>query len=240
MLLNLRRYNSLHERRAYQRLFPWRLPWRGEAITGEATPHLLCSFSAPYFLAQEYPDLRIIALLRNPIDKISSMYHFRKTTAFEPSRRETAAASIEEVLAREKQLMERGVPLMFVAQIDMLARYYFPEQTKDLGGCYHPYLSICLYEYWLKRYFSLFPRKQILVLQSEKLFTDPHRQLKRVYDFLGCDFTPEHNANHFVQTHKNVYPSVRMSGETRAFLAEYFKAPNQSLYELLGEEYDWH
>jgi hypothetical protein len=50
--------------------------WDGEAAVGEGTARLLRSEEAPMRIATHIPDAQLICVLRNPIDRAFSQYHF--------------------------------------------------------------------------------------------------------------------------------------------------------------------
>ena len=73
-------FNNLFEEGTewYRRCFP-KPTWKGEreTITGEASPGYIWHPLAPERMAEVVPDARLIALLRNPPDRIYSDYHQR-------------------------------------------------------------------------------------------------------------------------------------------------------------------
>ena len=96
----------------------------------------------------------------------------------------------------------------------------------------YSYLSRGRYAEQLNRWFKRFSREQLLIIQSESLFTDANAELQRVSEFLGLtDQSPLKIAN------RGSYSP--MNTQTRTQLLAYFEPYNHDLFGLLGEEFDW-
>jgi len=59
----------------YLNQFP-ALKTQSDRITGEATPYYIFHPHAPYRIKEHMPDAKIIVLLRNPVDRAYSHYHY--------------------------------------------------------------------------------------------------------------------------------------------------------------------
>ena len=87
----------------------------------------------------------------------------------------------------------------------------------------------------LRRWMQHFPRSQLLVLQSEWLFSNPPEATAAVHEFLGL---PPHE----LKRYKTYLPGNYERGmpeQLRQRLARFFEPHNQELFQWLGEEYDW-
>src|SRR5262249_11705913 len=99
---------------------------------------------------------------------------------------------------------------------------------------HHSYLARGRYEEQLRLWFSLFPREQFLILQSEAFYADPQQVFDRVLGSLGLPaFTLPRREHHNAAR----YPSL--DPDARSRVQEHFVEPNQRLFELLGTEYAW-
>lgn len=235
-ILNCRCYGSLYEQYQYRSRFPYRFPWRYKKITGEATPNLLNSYGVAQQLALEYPDIRMIILLRDPIDRIWSMYNFRcHATSGTLPERHREDRTLEEALAQEWRLQEGGVSPEISSKF--CVGHYLPDIAKEMPK-HQAYLTPGLYARWIKKYFSVFPREQFLILESDALFNEPENSLTRIHDFLGLPQTGECKPEYFKCLHSASYRG-EMSEGTREKLKAYYARPNEDLYNLLGVTYDW-
>lgn len=109
----------------YRRCFPpARLKDGRKTITGEATPGYLAHPDAPERMAEIVPAARLIALLRNPVDRIYSGYHFfgrrrgRSVLEFE----EYAEAALDDPGGR---ILSKGI---YVDQLLRWSRRFSKEQ----------------------------------------------------------------------------------------------------------------
>jgi hypothetical protein len=50
--------------------------WKGEKAIGEASPQTMAAPGAPYRIAEQCPEARLIFLLRDPVDRMFSHYHY--------------------------------------------------------------------------------------------------------------------------------------------------------------------
>jgi hypothetical protein len=87
----------------------------------------------------------------------------------------------------------------------------------------------------LRRWVEHFPRSQLLVLQSERLFADPVGATATVHEFLGVR---PHRLEHYKPFLHGAYDRAMPAG-VRTRLVEYFEPHNRELYDWLGKEFDW-
>jgi Sulfotransferase domain len=202
----------------YRRHFP--LPtFRGrrETITGEATPAYMFHPEVPERVAEVLPEARLIALLRNPVDRAYSHYHHQVRNGTETLSFEEAIEA-EEARLREERDEATGE-----------ARY------AGLNHRHFSYLSRGIYADQLALWSKFFSEEQMLVLKSEDFFERPQEILKQVLSFLGLpDWEPVAS---WKASKKASYE--RMDPATRRRLKEYFEPYNRRLYEYLGVDFGW-
>lgn len=182
--------------------------------TFEASPLYLFNPLAPQRIAGLIPQVKLIALLRNPTERAISHYFHAQRAGLEP-------LPIMEALQAEE---ERLRPL--------IAR----EDYKNDTYIRHSYKSRGLYYDQISNYLRYFPGENILILNSEKLFTEPEHTLRRVYEFVGVD------PNFLVKdlSPRNIASNrTEVAPECYAYLNEFFRKPNQTLRELIEEDYGW-
>jgi hypothetical protein len=187
-----------------------------ELVVGEASPGYLAHPLAAERAAAIVPRARLIALLRNPVDRALSHYQHEVALGREPLSFEDALDREEERLAGELDRM-RADPAYF--------SHAWWNHSYVLRGRYAEQL-----ETWLRA----FPREQLLVLSTEELGADTEAAYGRVLDFLGL---APHALPSFPHVFRREYAPMRE--ETRARLAAAFAEPNARLYELLGRDLGW-
>lgn len=187
-----------------------------DILTGEATPYYLFHPHAPQRIFDCIPEVKLIVLLRNPIDRAYSHYqkqikHGRETLPFDMAIRE------------ENKRLEGEAERIFGDE-----RYYsFNHQRFS-------YLSRGIYVEQLRAWFDFFPRDRFLILSSKDLLDKPQAVSNRVFEFLDLP-TWE------ISEHKryNVIDYQKMDPSVRHGLIEYFRPYNQQLYEYLGIDFGW-
>lgn len=202
----------------YQGFFPRRTTLEeNQAITFEASPYYIYHPLAAERIRKHFPEMKIIATLRNPIDRAYSDYKHNV------GKRKEALQTFEEAIAAEQARLE--------GQAEKIAadpHYSVYNHMK------FSYLDQGIYHKHLERWFAIFPREQILVVNSERFFTNMHAEFDRIIEFLGLpvwNLTVSRNAN--PQDYSPIKP------ETRQRLVEFFKPHNQRLYEMLDDDFGW-
>jgi hypothetical protein len=125
-------------------------------ITGEASPSYLFDPQVPERMARVVPEVRLIALLRNPVDRAYS--HYQMEVGRGKEARSFEEATEEEMISVEGQGNTVDVP--------------------------HAYLKRGLYAEQLERFSFFADRERLLVIKSEDLFTRRLEVLERVWRFL--------------------------------------------------------
>jgi hypothetical protein len=216
-----RRYRE--DPRAYRASFPAKpRQWvtarrRGRwPLVGEASPSYILHPLAPQRAYDVVPEARLIALLRNPVDRAYSHYQHEVRLGREP-------LSFEDALDREPERL-RGEVERMVAE---------PTYFSDAWWNY-TYAARGRYAEQLERWFAVFPREQLLVLFTEELYEDTPGAYARVLSFLGAR---PHELTSYPRIFDHEY--VTMDPATRARLEAEFEEPNRELARLLGRELPW-
>jgi len=198
----------------YRAHFPMRHRLRGGQITGEATPNYSFQPGALELAHRLLGDIRVIMLLRNPVERAISHYYHQVRMGRERLPLDLALEVEEERLASADLATEAGRELY--ANASYKARGIYVEQ--------------------LSRIYQVFGRENCLVLQSEAMFADPITHVNRTLGFLGVapcpaemDLSPQN-----VGANRKGAPR-----EVTEQLARYFAPHNERLYELLGQRLNW-
>jgi hypothetical protein len=200
--------------RYYRSWFPLRAT-RPSALAGEATPYYLFHPLAAERAALTVPAARIIAVLRNPIDRAFSHYKHNVRYGREPLSFSEAVDREEERLAGESAALRAG------ARVSWRHQHY-------------SYIARGSYACQLREWLRVFPREQVLVLGSEGFFGEPDAHYQRVTHFLGL---PQSTLSRYARY--NVGGSDSLCDATRERLAALFATANEELYELVGTNFGW-
>ena len=189
---------------------------RQKFLTGEATPGYIFHPHVPKRVSEVLPHVKIIVLLRNPVDRAYSHYYHelrkkRETLSFEDA-----------IKAEEKRLH---------GEFEKLIKN---ERYKSFNYIHYSYLARGIYVDQLQRWNNFFKKEQILLLKSEDFFRDPQTSFDQALQFLGL---PGWQVNDFRKAHVGYYP--KMDTAIRNRLLNYFEPHNHKLYEYLGINFGW-
>ena len=137
-------------------------------LRGEITPYYLFHEAAPERIHALRRNMRLIALLRDPVERSLSQYFHSRRLGLEELPLEQALEAEAARLAGSEAVIRRP------------------------GGTHashqeHSYMARSRYELQLQRYFNLFGRRNVLVLRSEDLFEQPQASLNGLSGFLGIE-----------------------------------------------------
>jgi hypothetical protein len=191
-------------------------PLGGRQVTGEATPYYLFHPHAPRRVLATVPGARLIVLLRNPVDRAFSQFHHQVRMGLETLSFEGAIDKEVRELAAEQERMAAD------------EGYRSPLHQS------YSYLARGMYVNQLQAWLHVFPREQMLVLESKDLYDDPPATLAQVVAFLGL---PAWSSGSYPRYNRGEY--AELDGTLRERLAAYFEPHNRRLYELLDVDYGW-
>lgn len=207
----------------YRSHFPTLLEkWRKKALVFEATADYIFYPGAPERIADTFPNGKFIALLRNPADRAFAQYQRNMSASCEPlSFAEAVEAEPERLEPALKKLQENPDQYIHdVQQYSYLYRGHYADQ--------------------LSRWFKLFDRQQILVIQSEAFFENPADKIRKIMRFLEIDYAErELETIEFKPYMSRRHVTDPIKDAVRQRLVAYFEPHNRDLYDLLGEDYGW-
>lgn len=189
-------------------------------ITGEACPYYLVHPHAAQRIATVLPSVKLIVMLRNPVDRAYSQYCHEFKLGYETLSFEDAIAHEEERIKEEKEKLLGD------------EHYYSYEHH------HHSYLTRGIYVDQLPTWMSLFPKEQFLMIKSEDFYANPGMEFKRTLAFLNL---PLSNLQEEEQQYEQLNSAVRtkLDETMRKQLVEYFRPHNARLYDYLGVDFDW-
>lgn len=197
----------------YRRYFPTRENLPEGAIVGEKSPGYLARPEAAARASCVVPGAKIIAVLRNPVERaFSNHQHVATKLGADPF-------SFEEAIEAEAERMKSQ------------------EEGRRFG-----YLMRSRYIEHLPYWYEKFGPK-VLVLQAEEMYQQPARALKQACDFLGVLWDRTHfnlrKSRGKLANRKSGRYAGTIKPETRRYLEEYFEPYNQELYRYLGRDFGW-
>ena len=191
---------------------------KNDFLTGEASPFYMFHPHAPRRISELLPEVKLIVILRNTVDRAYSHYYHEVERG-----RERETVSFEDAIRMEEERL--------CGEFDKLMA---DEKYTSWHYNHNSYLLRGIYVDQLKRVYSYFDKSQILILKSEDFFKDSQSTIDKVLQFLCL---PEWQLKDF--TKDNVGSYQKMDPATRSRLLDYFKPHNQRLYDYLGINFGW-
>ena len=190
----------------------------GAFATGDTTSNYLFHPLAARRALEVVPQAKVLAILRNPVDRAYSHYHHNRLR-----RRREPLERFEDALDAEERRLQ-GEAGKIRANADSRGRDQW----------HRTYLARGIYADQLPAWLEVFPREQVLVISTEQYRSQPRETYGRILRFLEL---PEWKHARFDTHNTNRYSE--MDPRTRERLVEFFRPHNQRLYDLLGTTFDW-
>lgn len=180
--------------------------FRSGYINGEASPYYLVHPEVPERVRISCPDVKLIALLRNPVDRAYSHYQIAV-------RKQKDELEFLDALAAEEERLSGPTPWI-----------YKPKSFRT-----YTYITRGLYAQQLTRWLRYFPKEQFCVIKSEDLFNTTEEIVARISEFIGIKEPPV-----FRPTAHNKQRYAPLSDEQREKAARYFVEDEKKLHKEWG------
>ena len=194
-----------------------KLARKQDFITGVAPATYLFHPHVPKRVLDVIPHVKLIVILRNPVDRAFSAYNHMVREGLQ-------TLSFEDAIKSELKRIEIGKKEpQFIVNNDDFENY--PTYS---------YLRHGIYVEYLKNWMNTFPKKQFLILQTKELGENPTKTLDQTFEFLNL---PNHKIKDLERLNVGKYSRMRES--TRKFLIDYYKPYNEKLYKYLDINFEW-
>ena len=185
-------------------------------MTGESSPYYMFHPLAPDRIAADLPGVRLIVLVRDPVERAISAYTHEKARGYETESFERALDLEPERIAGEADRMRA-------------------DPTYDSFHLQHnAYLTRGQYVDQLERLAGIVGRDRVHVVDSQEFFERPGTAYAAVLDFLGL---PEFDGAVFEQ--HNARPRAPMDPDLAARLDAHFRPYDERLEAWLGHRPGW-
>ena len=186
----------------------------GDFLAFDVTTKYMEEESTANNVYQTKPNMKIIIILRNPVDRAYSQYHL--------SVRQTAERrSFEDVVEENMNRLNKESHEHY----EIKPRFSAKEDNYLKKGLYALQLR-----YWLK----IFPRENILIVSTEEFESNQQIIYNKIFEFLNISKFEVKNTK---KMEKGNYPPIK--SETRNLLLDYFRQHNHELFELINMKFDW-
>ena len=184
----------------------------GNFLTFDVTTRYMEEESTAFNVNQTKSNMKIVVILRNPVDRAYSHYHVNV-------KEKSEKRSFEDAIFEEMNIIENE-------DINKILQT-FPADKPH-------YLKKGLYALQLKPWFRIFPRENILILSTEEFEKNQDEVYRKIFNFLNVsDFKIKNKE----KMEKGNYST--MNHNTRKKLLDFFMPHNNELFEMINEIYDW-
>ncbi len=184
-------------------------------ITGESSSYYVFHPLTAQRIAETLPEVKVIILLRNPVDRAFSHYQHKWRRGQETLSFDEAIDAEEDRTAGEEEKICNNPGYRSQAHV------------------LYTYLARGRYLPQIRRFQQFFSPERLLILESGAFFKRTAEVYQGVTDFLGLPrWQPAQFGQHFAGQYR-----VKMSDETRRKLIDYFAPHNAQLYAHLGTRF---
>ena len=205
----------------YKSLFPTKFSKKkifkknGYFATGDDTPFYFWREDAILRIKKHLPNVKLLLILRNPIDRAYSNYT-------DQSIRFSNIPTFEETIKKE------------ITLINSEKNFHLSKNNFNRYSRNPSHIAKGFYAEQLQIWFNHFPKNQFCIISTENLSENPIDVMNKIFNFL--ELPPYNIINPQKKKFKKYNP---MNEKTRNFLIEFYKPFNRKLYDLIGEEFDW-
>ena len=186
-------------------------------IVGEQTATYLFHPLIPKRIHDTLKTVKLIVVLRNPVDRAYSNYQHQVREGIEKQ-------TFEEAIKSELKRIEicKNNPEYKINNNDFNNNVVFS------------YLRHGIYVDFIKAWMKFFTKEQFLILPTYELNNNRVKFLKQVFDYLNV---PNFEISDIER--QNVGEYKKLDKSTRKFLVDYYRPHNERLFELLGKKFEW-
>ncbi|WP_262497565.1 sulfotransferase domain-containing protein [Parabacteroides bouchesdurhonensis] len=200
----------------------------------------------PARLYKYSPKMKLIFMVRNPIDRAFSHYNMDRQCVHgtEPWEIKGLYNRVEWESYSDKQKQQEidiledveGYPFSYFALREM-GEINNTGSVQSSAFPYPSYLRRGIYSAQLKNYYKYFKPEQILIIESRELKNNKIETLRKVETFLGIKHI-DWLLLDLQDKHIRAY-DVEMPEDVRSRLSEFYAPYNEDFYQMIGKRFDW-
>jgi hypothetical protein len=193
-----------------------RPPSGSTAAVFEASGYYMFHPHAAGRIAERLPDVRVVAMVRDPVERAYSAYKHELARGF------------------ETETFERALELEDARVAPELARMLADPGYQSAAYRHQAYRRRGHYAEQLQRFVDKLGREHVHVVESERFFGDPAGEFTRLLDFLELPRLLPASFDQF-----NARPGMPLTPPVEADLRNYFQPHDAALAKLLGRPPLW-
>ena len=192
--------------------------WRagGRPQTFESSGYYSVHPLAAGRIARDLPDVKVVLMVRNPVDRAYSAHRHESSRGFEDVPFERALELEPTRIAGEAERM--------VAD----------PTYESFEHRHHAYLTRSRYAEQVQRFVDALGPDRVRVVDADRFFADPQPELTALFAWLGLRPWPVEHVDVW-----NARPGSPLDAELEERLMRYFEEPDRRLAELMGRLPSW-
>jgi hypothetical protein len=223
----------------YKKQFPIRFD--RSKLMFEKTPEYIFIPEAPERIYNFNADIKMILLIRDPIKRAFSGWN-HLIRYFESTNGYSKQKLINQLV--QKYTFERVNDFIDFLNKDKYVDFltsikneiYLLENNISYNGPF--FVKRGIYIDQINNYLKYFPKKQLLIIESENFKKNKREYLEFICKFLNIN-SFNYSKIDLTEYHKSNYKTKLIAPEAHKLLTEYYKLHNEKLFDLLGERFDW-
>ena len=184
-----------------------------DAIVGEKSTNYLESETAARRIAADLPEVKLVFILRDPVERAYSNYLWTRQNGL------------------EQESFKRALDIERDRETSYTDRWRFARP--------HSYFSRGLYAELLQPWVAYFRRDRMLFLRTEDIAASPAQTIVTFQRFLGVEERPEVVNGLRALNGANERDALQLDPAIRAELSQRYSAANRRLNEMLGEDFGY-
>jgi Sulfotransferase domain len=201
--------------RSYFPFDPKRIPLKSKPThVGEGAPYYMFHPMCPARIDAALPGVKLIAILRDPIERAHSQWAHESARGYETLPFEQALHAENQRLAGEEAKL-----------IDPAGRSFSHQ--------HHSYIARGQYASQIERLWERFGRDRVMVIAAPRMFSSPAEVYAETLSFLGLAPFQTTYEVHNARSYSKIEPAVEQ------WLGQQFAESNERLVELLGADFDF-
>ncbi len=189
----------------------------GKAVAFEACTYYMFHPFAIERIAHDFPNIKLVAMLRDPVERAYSAYKHELARGFETEPNFMKALELED--DRLDGEIER------IAADPAYESHAHRHQAYRRRGQYVEQLE---------RVLEHFPRTQLHVMESESFFADPAREYANLLEFLQLEINLPKTFEQF-----NARPGNQMPRAAHEYLTHHYQQYDERLSDVIGRRPSW-
>jgi hypothetical protein len=191
-------------------------PGAERALVFDSSGYYMFHPHAPARIAADLPDVKIVAMVRDPVERAFSAYKHEFARGFETE-------PLDRALALEDERIEPELARM-TADPEYQSQVYRHQAYRRRGH----------YAEQLRRFADLLSREQVHVVSSERFFSEPDDEYGRLLDFLDLPRVMPASFDRY-----NPRPSAPLDPTIQAELRRHFEPYDADLESFTGTRPAW-